>query len=88
MSLNKEELTAKVNEALRQLRPYLNEDGGDMELVGITDEGVAQVQLLGACSGCSMSVMTLKAGLEAKVKEMAPEIVAVEAINMEEFIKD
>ncbi len=86
MILNKEALTAKVNEALEMLRPYLNEDGGDMELVNITDEGVAQVRLLGACSDCSMSVMTLKAGLEAKVKEMAPEITAVEAVNVEEFI--
>lgn len=88
MILNKEELTVKVNEALEQLRPYLNEDGGDMELLDITDEGVAQVRLLGACSGCSMSAMTLKAGLEAKVKEIAPEIVAVEAINLEEFIQE
>lgn len=85
MSLNKEELMVKVNEALEQLRPYLNEDGGDMELVGITDEGVAQVKLLGACSDCSMSVMTLKAGLEAQVKKVAPEIIAVEAVNLEEF---
>ncbi len=86
MISNKVELTIKVNEALEQLRPYLNEDGGDMELIDITDEGVAQVRLLGACSGCSMSAMTLKAGLEAKVKEIAPEIIAVEAINIEEFI--
>lgn len=88
MILNKEALTVKVNEALEQLRPYLNEDGGDMELINITDEGVAQVRLLGACSDCSMSVMTLKAGLEAKVKEIAPEIVAVEAVNIEEFIQE
>lgn len=86
MISNKVELTIKVNEALEQLRPYLNEDGGDMELIDITDEGVAQVRLLGACSGCSMSAMTLKAGLEAKVKEIAPEIIAVEAVNVEEFI--
>lgn len=86
MSLNKEELAIKINEALEQLRPYLNEDGGDMELVNITDEGVAQVRLLGACSDCSMSVMTLKAGLEAQVKKSVPEIIAVEAINMEEYI--
>lgn len=88
MILNKEELTVKINEALEQLRPYLNEDGGDMELVGITDEGVAQVKLMGACSDCSMSVMTLKAGLEAQVKKVAPEIIAVEAVNIEEFIQE
>ncbi len=86
MALDKIALTVKINEALEQLRPYLKEDGGDMELVDITDEGVAQVRLLGACSGCSMSAMTLKAGLEEQVKRMAPEIVAVVAINADEFV--
>lgn len=86
MNLNKAELTIKINEALEQLRPYLKEDGGDMELVNITDEGVAQVKLLGACSDCSMSVMTLKAGLEAQVKKVAPEITSVEAVNIDEFL--
>lgn len=79
--LNKKELTEKVNVALEQLRPYLNEDGGDMELVDITDEGVVQVRLLGACSDCSMSLMTLKAGLEEAVKKVAPEITAVVAVD-------
>lgn len=86
MSLNKVELTKKINEALAQLRPYLKEDGGDMELINITDEGVAQVRLLGACSGCSMSAMTLKAGLEEQVRSVAPEIVAIQAINEDELI--
>lgn len=81
MTLNKASLTQKVNEALEQLRPYLHEDGGDMELVSITDEGIAQVRLIGACSDCNMSTMTLKAGLEAQIKKIAPEIVSVEAIE-------
>lgn len=85
MSLNKEELAVKINESLDQLRPFLNADGGDMELVNITDEGVAQVRLLGACSDCSMSMMTLKAGLEEAVKKVAPEITGVEAVNMPSF---
>lgn len=82
MSLDKEALSVKVNEALTQLRPFLEADGGDMELVNITDEGVAQVKLMGACKDCSMSVMTLKAGLEEAVKKVAPEIIRVEAVNM------
>jgi Fe-S cluster biogenesis protein NfuA len=81
MVLNKEEISGKVNEAIEQLRPFLHADGGDMELVEITDEAVARVRLLGACSDCSMSVMTLKAGLEEAVKIMAPEIVSVEAVD-------
>jgi Fe-S cluster biogenesis protein NfuA len=80
--LNKQELTEKVMGALEQLRPFLNDDGGDMELVEITDDAVVRVRLLGACSDCSMSMMTLKAGLEEAVKKVAPEVKAVEAINL------
>ena len=78
--MNKELVTEKVNEALEQLRPFLAADGGDMELVDITDEGVVRVKLLGACKDCSMSEMTLKAGLEEAVINAAPEVVRVEAI--------
>ena len=85
MGLNKEELTLKINDSLEQLRPFLKADGGDMELVEITDEGVARVRLLGACSDCSMSLMTLKAGVEEAVRKAAPEIVSVEAVNLPSF---
>ena len=81
MELNKEEISGKVNEAIEQLRPFLHADGGDMELVEITDDAIARVRLLGACSDCSMSVMTLKAGLEEAVNIMAPEIVSIEAVD-------
>jgi Fe-S cluster biogenesis protein NfuA len=83
--LNKQELTEKVLGALEQLRPFLNDDGGDMELVEITDDAVVRVRLLGACSDCSMSMMTLKAGLEEAVKKVAPEVRAVEAVNIPTF---
>jgi len=81
MVLNKIELTDKINSSLSELRPHLVADGGDMELVDITDEGVVQVRLLGACSDCSMSIMTIKAGLEEAVKKVAPEITGVIAVN-------
>ncbi|HRP53395.1 MAG TPA: NifU family protein [Fluviicola sp.] len=81
MSLNKVDLTEKINRSLEELRPFLLADGGDMELVNITDEGIAQVRLLGACSDCSLSMMTIKAGLEEAVKKVAPEIKAVEPYN-------
>ena len=86
MAIDKVALTAEINIALEQLRPYLKEDGGDMEFVDITDEGVVQVRLLGACSGCSMSAMTLKAGLEAQVKNISPLITGVIAVNADEFV--
>lgn len=81
MKLNKPELTEKINDALASLRPFFEADGGDMKLVDITDDGVAKIQLLGACSDCSMSLMTLKAGVEQAVRKVAPEIVAVEAVE-------
>jgi Fe-S cluster biogenesis protein NfuA len=80
MLTNKAEIIEKVKQSLEELRPYLHEDGGDMELVDVTDEGIVQVKLMGACSDCSMSTMTIKAGLEEAVKRVAPEVVAVEAV--------
>ncbi len=76
-----EELTHKVNTAIENLRPYLISDGGDMELVEITNENMVKVRLIGACKGCSMSPMTLKAGLEEALKSVAPEILGVIAIE-------
>ena len=85
MALNVKEVTKQVNLALEQLRPFLEQDGGNMKLVEVTDEGVVRVELLGACKDCSMSAMTMKAGLEEAVKKVSPEIIRVEAVNsMEE----
>lgn len=82
MKLDKVDLEAKVIKVLVELRPFLEADGGDIEFVEITDEGILKVQLMGACSDCSMSMMTLKSGVEEAVKKIAPEIVAVEAVQL------
>ncbi len=74
------ELMEKVENALESMRPFLAADGGDMELVNITDEMVVQLRLLGSCKNCNMSEMTLKAGVEEAVKRQVPQITAVEAI--------
>ena len=79
MAIDKEAIKIKVLEALDQLRPFLNDDGGDMELVEIKDDATVVVRLLGACKDCSMSLMTLKAGLEEAVRKAAPEVRAVVA---------
>jgi len=81
MALNVKEVTKQVNVALEQLRPFLEQDGGNMELIEVTDEGVVRVELLGACRDCSMSAMTMKAGLEEAVKKVSPGIIRVEAVN-------
>lgn len=81
ISIDKTEVSKIIEDTLTQLRPFLEADGGDMELVEITNEGVVKVKLLGACSNCSMSSMTLKAGVEEAVKKAVPQIKSVEAIN-------
>ncbi|MCB9188285.1 MAG: NifU family protein [Flavobacteriales bacterium] len=73
-------LEEKVNAAIEQLRPYLHSDGGDMELVEITNDNIVRVKLIGACKTCTMSAMTLKAGLEEALKISAPQIKKVEAV--------
>jgi Fe-S cluster biogenesis protein NfuA len=86
MILDKANLELKINVVLQELRPFFEADGGDIKFVEITDEGILKVELMGACSGCSMSLMTLKSGVEEAVKKIAPEIISVEAINLPLFV--
>lgn len=76
----KEKLLEKVSRTLEKIRPYLQSDGGDIEMVDITDDYVARVKLTGACNGCPFSMMTLKAGVEQALIKEVPEIVEVVAI--------
>ncbi len=69
----------KVAAVLEKVRPMLQADGGDVELVAVAD-GVVQVRLKGACSGCPMSQMTLKNGIERLLKKEIPQIVSVESV--------
>jgi Fe-S cluster biogenesis protein NfuA len=69
-----------VLKAIEELRPYLHNDGGDMELVEITKDNRVIVKLLGACESCSVSSVTIKAGLEENLKILAPQIKGVEAL--------
>ncbi len=64
----------KVEAALNKIRPMLQADGGNVELVDVSPDGVVKVKLKGACGGCPMSQMTLKAGIEKTIKEDVPEI--------------
>jgi len=73
-------LKEQVKEALEKIRPALQRDGGDVELVEVTDEGVVKVRLQGACGGCPMSQMTLKMGIEKVIKQAVPEVKSVEAV--------
>lgn len=64
----------KVQAALDQVRPALQRDGGDVELVEVTTDGVVKVKLTGACGGCPMSTYTLKQGIERSIKQAVPEV--------------
>jgi len=70
----------KIESALEQVRPFLKADGGDISLIEVTDDNVVKVQLHGACRGCSISHITMKAGIEEAIKNAVPEIKTVEAI--------
>jgi Fe-S cluster biogenesis protein NfuA len=70
----------KVEKALAKIRPMLTADGGDVNLVEVTDNGVVKLKLTGACGSCPMSQMTLKMGIERLLKEEVPEIKEVIAV--------
>ncbi|GAB4311976.1 MAG: NifU family protein [Bacteroidales bacterium] len=74
------ELAGKVQNVIQQIRPYLQQDGGDIEFVELTDDLTVNVELKGACGACPYSLMTLKNGVESAVKKAIPEIQAVNSI--------
>lgn len=74
--MNKED----VIKALDEIRPQLQADGGDVQLVETTDEGIVKVKLMGACGGCPMAQMTLKQGIEKRLKEVVPEVKEVVSV--------
>jgi len=77
----KQALKAKVDEALETLRPHLKVDGGDIEVVEVTDDMTVKIKWLGNCEFCSMSAMTMKAGVEQTLKSKIPEIQSIVAVN-------
>jgi Fe-S cluster biogenesis protein NfuA len=75
-----ENMSEKIENALETIRPYLRADGGDVEFVSLSDEGIVEVRLSGACVGCPMSQMTLRAGVERALMREVPGIRRVEAV--------
>jgi len=78
----------RVVEVLEEIRPMLQADGGDVELVDVTEDGVVKVKLTGACGGCPMSQMTLSRGIESRLKSSIPEVSRVESVPMESASED
>lgn len=75
-------LYLQVENALNNIRPYLEADGGNVKIIEISENKVVTLELLGACGSCPMSTMTLKAGVEESIKRAVPEITEVRAINI------
>lgn len=71
----------KIQIALNDIRPHLNVDGGDIEIIELTDDLIVKIKWTGACESCSMSAMTMKAGVEATVIRQVPEIKGIIALN-------
>ncbi len=70
----------EVRQALEEVRPHLQVDGGDVELVDVDDDGTVKVRLTGSCAGCPMSQLTLKWGVENYLKKKIPAVKSVEAV--------
>jgi Fe-S cluster biogenesis protein NfuA len=78
--MNKEEIIIGIERALNEIRPFLNSDGGDISLVEVIDGKHVKVRLEGACTSCSLSMSTMKAGVETTIKKFVPQIETVENI--------
>jgi len=83
--LTSQKLETRVEQTLDEIRPYLMSHGGDVTLLEVTPEGVARLQLIGACGGCPMSAMTLKFGIERLLEDRVPELAGVEAVTADDF---
>jgi Fe-S cluster biogenesis protein NfuA len=75
------ELQEQIEEVLSEVRPHLQADGGDVELVEVQDDGVVKVRLLGHCGGCPFAMLTLKNGIEMRLKRRIPQVTEVQAVE-------
>lgn len=73
-------MKSEVQKALNNIKPYLQADNGDIELVDVTEDGIVKVKLLGACEECPLSIMTLRAGVERAIMREVPSVRRIEAV--------
>ena len=81
-SVMQQDLVQQIENALENIRPYLQADGGNVKVLELTEEGVVKLELLGACGSCPMSAMTFKAGIEEAIKREVPQVKRIEAVNI------
>ena len=80
-TVEKRDLMERIDKALNDVRPHLAVDGGNVQVVDITDQKIVKVKWMGACESCSMSAMTMRAGIEQAIMNKVPEVEGVEAVN-------
>lgn len=82
MKTGKSDITQRVEDALNGIRPYLEADGGNVQILEITKENVLKLEFVGNCGNCAMSHMTFKAGVEDAIRRAVPEIKQIEVVNL------
>jgi Fe-S cluster biogenesis protein NfuA len=80
-----DDLEAQVDRVLEELRPYIHSHGGEVNVLEITPEGIARLQMIGSCNGCPMSMLTMKLGIERLLAEKVPQLKGAEAVFVDDF---
>ena len=80
-----EELETRVDQVLDEMRPYIHSHGGEVNVLEVTDEKIARIQMLGSCNGCPMSMLTMRLGIERLLAEKVPELKGAEAVFVDDF---
>ncbi len=79
------DLETQVDRALDELRPYIHSHGGEVNVLEITDEGIARLQMIGSCNGCPMSMLTMRLGIERILADKVPELKGAVAVFVDDF---
>ena len=78
-------LEARVDRALDDIRPYIHSHGGEVNVLEVTEEGVARLQMIGSCNGCPMSMLTMRLGIERLLADKVPQLTKAEAVFVDDF---
>src|SRR3972149_3629306 len=79
------DLDAQVDRVLDELRPYIHSHGGEVNVLEVTEEGVARLQMIGSCNGCPMSLLTMRLGIERLLADKVPRLTRAEAVFVDDF---
>ena len=79
------DLEEQVDRVLDEMRPYIHSHGGEVNVLEVTDEGIARLQMVGSCNGCPMSMLTMKLGIERLLAEKLPQLKGAEAVFVDDF---